>query len=54
MGYTAFCQTHIKELRVTVFHLNGEPIQVFRDSWKSACKAAGLEGRLSVTSAGKR
>lgn len=29
-----------------VFHLDGEPIRIFRDSWKSACKAAGLEGRL--------
>src|SRR5574341_451068 len=27
-----------------VFHLNGEPIGDFRKAWKTACRAAGLDG----------
>lgn len=29
-----------------VFHRNGKPIKEFRRSWKSACKAAGVAGRI--------
>jgi integrase len=29
-----------------VFHRDGKPIQEFRKSWASACKKAGLKGRL--------
>jgi integrase len=29
-----------------VFHLNGQPIGEFRKSWKTACRMAGLKGRL--------
>jgi integrase len=29
-----------------VFHVDGEPIVDFRKSWASACKAAGVAGRL--------
>ena len=29
-----------------VFHRTGHPILDFRDSWKTACKAAGATGRL--------
>ena len=29
-----------------VFHRDGEPVRYFRDAWVSACKAAGLPGRL--------
>lgn len=29
-----------------VFHRRGKPISDFRDSWNTACKEAGLEGRL--------
>jgi integrase len=29
-----------------VFHRNGEPIKTFRGAWKSACKAAGVPGRI--------
>jgi len=29
-----------------VFHRNGKPIKEFQRTWKSACKAAGLPGRI--------
>jgi len=29
-----------------VFHRNGKPIKEFRRTWKSACKAAGVPGRI--------
>jgi integrase len=29
-----------------VFHRSGQPIASFRKSWASACKAAGVEGKL--------
>jgi hypothetical protein len=29
-----------------VFHRNGEPIKCFRGSWMTACKAAGVPGRI--------
>jgi integrase len=29
-----------------VFQRRGQPIKIFRDAWKSACKNAGLEGRI--------
>ena len=29
-----------------VFHRNGKPIKYFRGSWKTACKNAGLPGRI--------
>lgn len=29
-----------------VFHRNGQPIRGFRKAWLSACRKAGLEGRL--------
>lgn len=29
-----------------VFHRAGEPIESFRHSWDSACKAAGVPGRI--------
>ena len=30
----------------SVFHWGGRPIKKLRRSWQSACRAAGLEGRL--------
>jgi integrase len=33
-------QTHL------VFHRKGEPIKAFRDAWDSACKKAGLTGKI--------
>jgi integrase len=29
-----------------VFHRNGKPIRTFRRSWRSACRAAGVPGRI--------
>ena len=29
-----------------VFHRDGEPIKSLRGSWKAACKAAGVRGRI--------
>jgi integrase len=29
-----------------VFHRQGEPIRWFYDSWRSACQAAGIPGRI--------
>ncbi len=34
------------ELSPLIFHRHGEPIREFRKSWASACRRAGLEGRL--------
>ena len=37
-----------------VFHRDGVPIRCLRRPWKAACRAAGVPGRLSITSAGPR
>jgi integrase len=31
---------------MTIFHREGAPVYEFRKSWRSACRAAGVEGRL--------
>ena len=37
----------------SVFHRNGKPIKGFRGAWASACKDAGLPGRIPTTSGGQ-
>ena len=34
------------ELSPLIFHRGGEPVREFRKSWRTACRAAGVEGRL--------
>ncbi len=35
-----------KQIIPWVFHRNGKPIKSFRGSWQSACRKAGVQGRL--------
>jgi len=44
--YTDAIQRKTGQIIPHVFHNNGKPIQSFYKAWRSACKRAGLEGKL--------
>ncbi len=44
--HTTACERAIGKIITSVFHRKGKPIRDFRGSWRKACTAAGLTGRL--------
>ena len=43
---TEAASVRLERIIPTVFHRDGAPIKSFRHSWDSACKAAGVPGRI--------
>ncbi len=43
---TDFLQKKTGQIIPRVFHRHGQPIKHFRRNWRTACKAAGLQGRI--------
>jgi len=45
-AHTATARAKTGRIIPHVFHRDGEPIKSFRGAWRSACKTAGLPGRI--------